>query len=123
MDERGRALSGNGVLVRIEIASTLLARVRGLLGRGDLSCSLLLAPCNDIHTFGMKYPIDVAFLDNAGVVVRADRGVGPRRRVVCRRAVATLERVSVDKPWFQVGDRIGLVAEMRAGTKGEGGLE
>jgi uncharacterized membrane protein (UPF0127 family) len=54
-----------GVTVRIplEIARSYRARRRGLLGRTALTGALLLTPANSIHTFGMRIPIDVAYLD------------------------------------------------------------
>jgi uncharacterized membrane protein (UPF0127 family) len=56
---------------RILHADSWLARLRGLLGRpapgpGE---GLMLTPCRSVHMFGMRYPIDVAFLDRAGAVV------------------------------------------------------
>lgn len=69
---------------------------------------MLLAPCNDIHTFGMKRPIDVAFITVGGVVLTSFQAVPARRRLRCRKAVAVLERFSTGDPWVKGGDRIGL---------------
>ena len=67
---------------------------------------LLLAPCNDIHTFGMKRNLDIAFIDSKGTVVKAATGVTPSRRMRVPGAAAVLERHACGLPWFQEGDQI-----------------
>lgn len=56
--------------VPVEIARTRTARRRGLLGRDGIDGVLVLEPCRQVHTIGMRFPIDVAFCDRAGVVLR-----------------------------------------------------
>jgi uncharacterized protein len=51
------------VSVPLEIASSYRARTKGLLGRDSVDGALLLSPAGSIHTFGMRIPIDVAYLD------------------------------------------------------------
>ncbi|KUM74603.1 DUF192 domain-containing protein [Streptomyces curacoi] len=51
------------VSVPLEIASSYRARTKGLLGRDTVDGALLLSPANSVHTFGMRFPIDVAYLD------------------------------------------------------------
>ena len=53
--------------------------------------ALLLRPCSSIHTFGMRFAIDVAFADAGGTVLRVVRGVPPRRLMRCPRAAMALE--------------------------------
>jgi uncharacterized membrane protein (UPF0127 family) len=55
-------------------------------------CALLLPGCRSVHTFGMRFALDVDFLDGDGQVVRSVPGVQPRRIVWCREARAVLER-------------------------------
>ncbi|MET8219303.1 DUF192 domain-containing protein [Streptomyces hirsutus] len=67
-DERGELVvpSDEGqpdVRVPLEIAASYRARTKGLLGRTSLNGALLLSPANSIHTFRMRMPIDVAYLD------------------------------------------------------------
>jgi uncharacterized membrane protein (UPF0127 family) len=64
--------SGAVVAERIEVAKSLRARARGLLGRTGLepSSGILLDPCSSIHMFFMQFPIDAVFLDRAGRVVK-----------------------------------------------------
>ncbi|MFE7166704.1 DUF192 domain-containing protein [Streptomyces sp. NPDC057616] len=49
--------------VRLEIATSYRARTKGLLGRDSVDGAILLSPANSIHTFRMRIPIDVAYLD------------------------------------------------------------
>ena len=51
------------VLATVEVASTGRARRRGLLGRDGIEGALLLQPVRSVHTFGMRFTIDVALLD------------------------------------------------------------
>lgn len=74
-------------------ATSLGARLRGLLGTRALSpgSSLLIAPCAAIHTFGMRFSIDVVFLDRRGRIIRIDTAVAPWRMRWCWRANAVIE--------------------------------
>ena len=51
------------VLAAAEVADGARARRRGLLGRDAFEGALVLRPCRHVHTFGMRFPIDVAFCD------------------------------------------------------------
>lgn len=85
-------------------------RVRGLLGGKADGATLVLMPCNDVHTWGMSYPIDVAFVSKEGEVIAAYEDVGPGRRMRCGRAVAVLERCSrCAGAWFVAGDHVSIV--------------
>lgn len=91
--------------MKLEFACTLPSRLRGLLGRRSFDGVLLLAPCNDIHTFGMKRTLDVAFVSADGVVLETYRNVGPCQRLHNRGAAMTLERFAADSDWYVPGDR------------------
>src|SRR3954451_8311393 len=77
----------------IHEANTLGARLLGLAFLGSLPSghALLIPDCRSVHTFGMRLPIDVAFLDERGRTVRVERGVARRRVLVCRGAFAVIE--------------------------------
>ena len=102
MDDMGEA-----ALADVAIASTMKARLVGLLGRDGAAGVLMLAPCRSIHTYGMRFPIDVAFVAADGAVLAAHRDVPPRRHLRCRGAVATLERQAAPGlPWYERGSRL-----------------
>ena len=51
------------VLATLEVAEGFQSRLKGLLGRDAVEGALLLKPASSVHTFGMRFPIDVAFCD------------------------------------------------------------
>jgi hypothetical protein len=69
---------GDDVLAAAEVAISRRARRRGLTGRDRLDGVLVIRPCRAIHTFGMRFPIDVAFCDRYGFVLHATT-LAPRR--------------------------------------------
>lgn len=86
--------NGQIVASEVAVAETLGARTRGLIGKPRLSPSqgLLIRRCRQIHTFFMRYSIDVAFLDGEGRVVRALHALKPWRATAYHpRAVDVLE--------------------------------
>lgn len=58
------------VLASLERADSFLSRTVGLLGRREFDGALLLEKTKSVHTFGMKFPIDVAFCDEELTVLR-----------------------------------------------------
>ncbi|MFD5470002.1 DUF192 domain-containing protein [Streptomyces sp. NPDC127105] len=64
-DGRGRLIVHGAapVTVPLELATSYRARTKGLLGRDAVDGAILLSPANNVHTFRMRIPIDVAYLD------------------------------------------------------------
>lgn len=58
------------VLASLERPAGRTGRARGLLGRDTVDGAILLSPCRSVHTFGMRFAIDVAQCDEDLVVVR-----------------------------------------------------
>jgi uncharacterized membrane protein (UPF0127 family) len=74
------------------VAATPLARLRGLLGhRAPPPYALRLERCRCVHTFGMRFALDLHWLGADGATLRIDRGVAPGRVRACRRARAVVE--------------------------------
>ncbi|GHH23610.1 DUF192 domain-containing protein, partial [Streptomyces gardneri] len=67
-DGSGELRSGP-VEVELEVAASYRARTRGLLGRDGIEGALLLTPAGSVHTFRMRFAIDVAFLDRRHRVI------------------------------------------------------
>jgi uncharacterized protein len=69
------------------------ARALGLAGLRDLPVhvALLIARCRSVHTIGMRFPLDLVWLDDAGGPIRIDRAVRPGRIRTCRAARSVLE--------------------------------
>jgi uncharacterized protein len=78
---------------RVPVADRPVARLLGLalLDRDRAGPGLLIPRCRTIHTFGMRFPIDVVFLDSSGEPISRRRAVPPCRVVVERRAASVLE--------------------------------
>lgn len=96
------------VLAWAEVASTRRARRRGLLGRVSVDGALVFPRTRAVHTIGMRFAVDVAYVDGDGTVVdvRAMRPwrVGrPRWRA---RSVVEAERGAFERWGVRVGDRI-----------------
>jgi uncharacterized protein len=80
-------------LSRFPVADDFRSRLFGLSrrDRSGAGPGLLLPRCSSVHTFGMRFELDVFFLDRSGRVIEARRRVPPRRVLWCRGASAVLE--------------------------------
>ncbi len=69
------------ILDKIIMADTYTKRLQGLLGRKELQEGegMMIVPCNSIHSFRMKFSIDVLFVDRDNVVVKVLRDFKPGR--------------------------------------------
>jgi uncharacterized membrane protein (UPF0127 family) len=78
----------------VRVARSPRARLLGLALLGELPAgtALLIPGCGSVHTIGMRFSIDVLFLDGAGRPLREVRGLRPWRVASCRGAAAVLER-------------------------------
>jgi uncharacterized membrane protein (UPF0127 family) len=98
---------------RAERATSFVDRFVGLMGRRSLACGegMHILPCNSIHTFFMRIPIDVAFLDRDGVIVKQFSALPPWRATpVYFQATSVLELPAgtLRASGAQEGDRLGF---------------
>ncbi len=96
------------VLASLEIADTFLARNKGLLGRSGTAGAMLLTRTRGVHSIGMRFAVDVAFLDKDLVVVDT---VALRRHSVARprlsaRSVLEAEAGAFERWGLRTGDRL-----------------
>jgi len=77
----------------VQMAGSFLDRLQGLLGKTGLSDQqgLLLTACGSVHTVGMRFPIDVIFLDADLKILACHSGVSALRMKSCWGARTTLE--------------------------------
>ena len=103
-----RLVRDGRVLGTVEVATSPRARMRGLLGRDGLEGALLLRPANSVHSLGMRFDLDVAFLDGDGVVLRTVRLRRNRMTGIVLRARSVLEaQAGAFSAWHvAVGDRL-----------------
>jgi uncharacterized membrane protein (UPF0127 family) len=88
-----RATSGSLVLPRVWLARSAWERMRGLLGRPPLAADegMLITRCGSVHTFGMRYALDLAFIDRDDRICKLVSALHPGRMAGSRSAVSTLE--------------------------------
>jgi uncharacterized membrane protein (UPF0127 family) len=96
------------VRLHVRVAQGFLARARGLIGRPMPApqCGLLLPGVSAVHGFGMRYPVDLVFLDEKGIIVRC-ACLAPAGFAGCSRAHDVLEMRA-----GEIG-RLGLQPDMR----------
>jgi hypothetical protein len=111
------------VVIEARVLSGFAERLRGLLGTSDKASPVILERCHAIHTFGMGYPIDVAFVSARGKVTCSERGVCPGRHLSSRKACWVLERPSDAGPWPQQGTQVEQHERPRAPTLPRGRSE
>lgn len=106
--------TGEIIIPRLEIAVTLRQQTVGLIGRRELpaDAGLWLHPCSGIHTFGVRFPIDVLFLDREGTIVRAVSRLAPCR--ICgpvwkAKTVVELPAETLSRFVLSIGTRLEVV--------------
>ncbi|MFH9731272.1 DUF192 domain-containing protein [Streptomyces sp. NPDC017260] len=107
------APGGGTVRIPLEIAASYRARTRGLLGRDSVEGAILLSPANSVHTFRMRMPIDVAYLDRRLTVI-AVRTMRPGRLGLPRlraRHVLEAEAGTMAGWGVRVGARVEVVED------------
>jgi hypothetical protein len=112
---------GTILIANLTVADSLLARMRGLLGRAHLESGrgLLITRCNAIHTVGMQFPIDAAFLNRTCRITRIYRNVGPMRIVRGGRGASMV--LEVQTGWLDWGRvREGETLVLSIGDTGAG---
>lgn len=79
--------------VEVPVARGYRARLLGLAGIPPerAGAGLLIPRCAAVHTFGMRFRLDLHFLDESGRPLLVRRAVPPRRFAACRGAAAVLE--------------------------------
>lgn len=101
---------GTIVASRVHVAGTSAQRRLGLLTTESLKPGdgLWIAPCEAIHTFGMRWPIDAAFLDREYRVRKIVRRLRPWRMAVCLlgNSVIELPAGELDSTGTEMGDRL-----------------
>ena len=97
----------------LETAFDSDSRRRGLLGRDGLAdgAAMIIAPCQAIHTFAMKFPIDVVFVTGEGEVVKLRERMPAGRMAGAWTAFAVIELAAgaIARAGLEAGDRLALV--------------
>jgi protein-S-isoprenylcysteine O-methyltransferase Ste14/uncharacterized membrane protein (UPF0127 family) len=114
-----RATAGGQLLAdRLRPAHTHWSRLRGLLGTKRLEPGegLWIKPSNQIHMFGMRYALDLVFLDDAGRVLRLVHALAPNRispQVVGATSVLELPAGTLERTTLAEGDLVEIDGDTR----------
>ncbi len=105
--------TGKILATNVKVADTLFTRMKGLLGRKDLPQgeALWIKPCFSVHTFFMKFPIDVLFLDKENQVIAVLSDLKPNRLTKLYPtafSVLELPTGTIDATDTALGDRIAM---------------
>lgn len=96
--------------IDVEVLDSAASRGRGLLGRGSLDPSrgVWISPCPQVHTFGMRFPIDVAFCSRDGTVLHMVAPMRAWRMSRWVRGAGALELAAgvLGAAGVEVGDRL-----------------
>lgn len=108
------ALHGELVTPFLIKAETMWSRMRGLLGRGALAPSegLWITPCDSIHMFFVRFPIDAVFIDERLQVVRVFEDLRPWRMARGGKFAHSVLELPPGKAAFfniRVGDKLQIV--------------
>ena len=105
--------TGRTVATDLLTAFDSSSRNTGLLRHNSLDpqTALFIAPCNSIHTFFMKFSIDVAFMSKDGRVIKRRTRIPPWRLALSLRAHSVIEFAAgvLDDTDVRAGDRLSLV--------------
>lgn len=99
------------VMASAEVADDRRSRNKGLLGRDGLEGALVVDGCRWIHTFGMRFPLDVAYLDADGNVLKTVRMQRNRLGAPVWRSHSVIEAEA--GAFARWGLHVGLVIELR----------
>jgi uncharacterized protein len=99
------------VLASAEVATDRATRRRGLLGRDGFEGAFVITRCGWVHTLGMRFPLDVAYIDADGVVLKTLRMKRHRLGIPVHHASAVIEAES--GAFARWGLHVGDVVELR----------
>jgi hypothetical protein len=98
------------ILDDLQTADTFLTRFRGLMGAKSLAknSGLRIAPCNSVHCFFMRFPIDVIFLDKENQVIHIQKNMKPGSiSPIIRKAKSVIEaNASTLSNLLELGDKL-----------------
>lgn len=101
------------VVTNLIVADNLVSRMIGLLKYKSLpkGCAMLINPCSSIHTIGMRFALDLIFLDKKMRVVHTVSSVKPNRFVLGGRGASVT--IEIQSGWFDIsGVAIGSVCKI-----------
>jgi uncharacterized protein len=100
----------------VMVADTFFKRLKGLMFTKELpeQSALHIMPCNEIHTFNMKYSIDVLYLDGNNNIIDVNENMAPGkigRRVKNAISVVELPSGKVKRLGVKVGQTVAFIKD------------
>jgi uncharacterized protein len=107
----------------VAVADTHWTRLRGLMGTSAATFrsgqGLWIIPCHGVHTFAMRFPIDVVYLDHAKKIVHLEKSLLPWRVAPVRRKATSVLELPPDT-LSSTGTTVGDELEIALGTRNGG---
>ncbi len=95
-------------VLNICVAETFFTRLKGLLGTASLTDNqgMLLRNCNSVHMVGMRYALDIVYLNSEGRILKLVENLQPWRASICWAAQDTLEvkAGTISRTKWQIGE-------------------
>lgn len=107
-------LIDNKKIIETRVASGEFERMKGLMGKKNIDFGLLFNHCNNIHTFFMKEPIDVIYIDKNGIIVALDNPIVPWRlgRLIFKgKHLVELPEGTINKFDIKIGQKVTFLEE------------
>jgi uncharacterized membrane protein (UPF0127 family) len=117
MGYKASNLTRNRILAEfLASADTFWSSLLGLMGKPDLpqGSGLLLIPCQSVHTMGMRFPIDVIFMDKRGMIIHLVENMKPWRvskHFLKSRCVLELSAGTISATGTMLGDIVEIIPE------------
>ena len=97
-------------------ARDFFSRLKGLLGKNDFgeNDGLLISPCSQIHSIGMRFNFDAVYLDNMYRIVALYENIGKNRILpynIAVRNVLELPQGTIQQKGLEVGDVLKIIKE------------
>ncbi|HCO18668.1 MAG TPA: hypothetical protein DIT39_03530 [Tissierellales bacterium] len=111
--EYSLVVNGEVILDKLKLADNYSKRLKGLLGRSSLTSGegLIIRPCNSIHTYRMKFAIDVLYIDKKNIVLKVVDSIKPDRLgpLILKSAYVIEASAGAFRGRVKEGDRVHIV--------------
>lgn len=101
------------IATKVHMADSFFKRLKGWMGKTHIEDNeaLILSPCSSIHTFGMRHPIDVLFLDKENAIIFLINNMSPWKISPIKKSatkVVELKNGTIDRYNLEVSDSISI---------------
>lgn len=104
-----KLLIDNQEIIEVKFADTTFSRMKGLMGKKNIDFALFFNKCNNIHTFFMKEPIDVIYIDKNSIIVGIENPIVPWRigKIVFKaKSLIELPKNTINKYNINIGQKV-----------------